>query len=719
MNSTVVRAILKSPEVAVDTETNSLDALKAALKGVSLAWTYKGREWSHYWSFNSDEMPVERSAALWHEFERTILCPLFKRKAVVLCFHNAPYDLKVFRARNLIPEAKRISDTMIMSFLLDENKPHDLKSCARDFLGIASVESHSAVQKRIKQMLKEARDSSKVFSSAIWEAYRDFHHAGVVPADPVIKTCVLRLKGKMLKKDVIRAAYLMLGRKIEEKAQSNVRRVFHNYGRQDALWTLRLHKTFLPAVVKQGFGSIYWNLYQSLVRLIVEMEVKGVKLDISLTKKIQTLVEGRIEENKKALADKFGAEFNPRSSKQVKKLLWQDLELTPPPWLNPHARGADGQPGSGEEILEYYVEQGVEQLKEVLLSRKLTKLKSTYIDPLIEMAELDPEGRIHPSFSLIKRTSRWGCSNPNLMNIPRWGTLKKYIPDIPSLRACFITDEGYVLLVADFSQIDLRCMTHYSKDPSFMKSYRTWKCKACKKTGETNQPYHACPVCKEPEGERFTLGEDIHMQTAKATGLLDKLGPKDGRDKAKGVNFGAVYLMGPQTLSRNIGVSFEEAKEILNTYHRVHPGVRALAERLWAEVEANGYFRMLNGMKRRFTNDLEKYKHLLSDQSEAGRKKAYMQKLSIMREEMNNLGQGGTAVIINTAAYQLWQRREQLQKWGVNLLLQVHDELVFECPKKHAKKASIFIRDIMEGAGHLDVPVLANVHFGTNWEEAK
>ena len=729
----VVKAILKSPEVSVDTETGHKGPaikkvpppLNCRLKGVSISWTHEGHEWSHYWSFNSEEMPQTVAAARWEKFRRRLLQPLFNRKAVMLAFHNASYDLKVFYARGLWPKTKRISDTMIMDFLLDENRPHDLKTCAKDHLGAEGAKSHAATQKEIANILKEAKKRVKEVQQEVWEVYRDYHKDLIALDDlpeGYIRDLVARLPEKTKKDDVMSVAMKEVGKRILSRARKKAIARFHNYARKDALWTLQLHKYYLPLIQAEGFGQIYWNLYQNVMRQAIQMEIAGVKVDLPKLKEIRDLLQGQLAKIEKKIRKQFGQEFNPASAPQVKNLLWKVKKLKPPPWLKPGDYGKDGLPGSGEEIIEWLVEQGHTFLTDLLVRRKLSKTLGTYVLPLIEEAEADPEGRIHTSFSIIKRTSRWGSSDPNLQNIPRWDTLKKYIPDCPSLRACFVAPKGHVLLVADYSQCDLRVMAHATRDPAFVKSYRTWKCPKCKKKGETNKPYHACPVCGEPDkegGGKFKLGADIHMQTAKSTGLVAKRGSKQGRQDAKEVNFGAIYLMGAFTLAKQIDTSNDEASEVLNAYHSTHPGVRAYANHIFEVVKAQGYFRMLNGQKRRFNRDLEKLDVLARAQGEEGRRRYNRQKFALMREIMNNTGQGGTAVIINTAMFLLWRKRKYLKKYGCRLLLQVHDELVFEAPKEHEEKVKVWIRATMEQAGKLVVPVLADINSGPNWQEAK
>jgi DNA polymerase I-like protein with 3'-5' exonuclease and polymerase domains len=721
----VAKAILRSPVVAVDTETDGLNALRCKLKGVSIAWKQAGKNWAHYWSFDPEEMGPVEAAAKWKRFCKLIMKPLFKRKKLVLVFHNASFDLKVFHVRNLKPKAARLSDTMIMDYLLDENRPHDLKSCAKDHLGHLDAKSHKVTQKEITDLIKTAKKVAKDYCQQAWEAYRDYHKDLIKLRDvrnKHIQALLEYLPARMLKAKVMEQAQEQFGDELIRRAERKAQSTFHNYARKDALWTLELHEHLLPKLAAEGFLPLYWHLYQRVLRYSIEMEIKGVKVNVPKLKKIQKLLDRKIGEIKKKIARRFGKDFKPGSSVQVKHLLWVEMKLSPPPWLKKHAYGKDGLPGSGEEIIEWLVDQGEKKLEDILTFRKLTKTKSTYIDRLIEEAEADPDGRIHTSFSIIKRTARWGSSNPNLQNIPRWDTLKKYIPDIPSIGSCFIPEKGNVFIVADYSQIDLRVMTHCTRDPAFWRSYRGWVCKACKKKGETNKPYHSCPNCGEPseaDGGKFRLGEDVHKQTAEANGLIEKYGYKEGRFQAKQTNFGAIYLMGAFTLAQQLDIAIKEAERILARYHQMHPGVKAYAQRMLELVMAQGYFLMLNGQKRRFDRDLEKINRLERAGSESAMKEASKKRYALMREIMNNTGQGGAAVIINTAIYLLWKEREFLLERDAHLLLQVHDELLIEVPKENAEEVKPWLVERMERAGKLDVPVIAEAAIGTSWEEAK
>lgn len=731
MDESRAKQIMRSKVVALDTETatsdpadkkGALKALRCRLRGVSLAWEHQGGVSAKYWSFDRDEMPAEEAASRWDDFKREVLVPLFARKALVLAFHNASFDLKVMRARGLTPQAARISDTMIMDFLLDENRPHDLKSCARDHLGIAHASSHSATQKEIKEIVKSAEKAAKDLGQAVWEVYRDFHKGTMALSEinKVIRSLLLALPGKAKKADVMTAAHEHAGRQMIEAARGAASERFAAYATNDARWTLELHRCLLPRVQEEGFGQIYWNLYQALLRQTVEMEVRGVRVDVAKLKVIQKTLEEKLVDVLSQIRTKFGPEFNPASAPRVKNLLWVQKKLQPPPWMKKSDYGQDGMPSSGEDVIEWHVRNGEKDLEDLLVFRKLQKTKGTYVDALIYEAEQDPEGRIHTSFSLIKRTARFGSSDPNLQNLPRWATLKKYIPDIPSIRACFVPEDGLAFLSADFSQCDLRCMAHFTRDPALWRAYRTWKCPSCKKSAETNKPLHACPVCGEPDadsGGKFVCGDDIHTQTAVQTGLVKKHGKKIGRDKAKGVNFGAVYLMGHNTLANQLDIPVQDAKVILDNYHAAHPGVKAYSHKIYALVEAQGYFRMLNGQKRRFTDDLAKIHHLELQDSEAARKKAWRDKFALMRELMNNTGQCGTAVIINTAMFLLWRGRAVLESAGIRPLLQVHDELLFEGPRGALEEKRLWIRDTMERAGRLDVPVFSSASVCENWEE--
>jgi len=734
----VLKQLMRSKVVSVDTETATSDptdkkgALKpkrCLLRGVSMAWYDKaGRKRSHYWSFDPTEMPPQEAASRWRRFKRDILDPFARRRRVIVVMHNAPFDVQVLRARGVVFRG-RIADTLILSYLIDENLPHDLKSCARRTLGAEDALSHKKTAEKVEEIVTTAQAKAKALAQAAWEVYRDYHKGDLSDDDldrlpRVLRSIILETPAKTLKKKVMEAAWERRGAALVEKARRKAIRLFHEYARKDALWTLGLYEAYLPRVQELGFGALYWLLYMKVLARTTEMEWRGVRVDIPKLKKILAMVDERIEEVQATLDERFGEGFNANSSPQVKDLMWNKWGLEPPPWLNAKKDyGKDGLPSSREEIIEWMVEfRGEKRLESILAFRKLTKLKSTYLVPLIKEAEADPEGRVHTSFSITKVTSRWSSSRPNLQNIPNHATLLKYIPGVESIRSCFIAAPGKKLIVADYSQIDLRVMTHYSRDPAFLKAYRTWKCPSCKMKGETAKSLHACPNCGEQDkdgGGKFVVGADVHAETGKSTGLIKKYGKKEGRRKSKPVNFGACYLMGYNTLSQQTGLAPAEAKVVLEAYHHEHPGIRRLADHLEAQIFAYGYFRLLNGQMRRFDRELKVIRTYKKKGGKEAEKQAWWRTAALIREAMNNTGQGGAAVIINTAVLDFHLRAEEMEERSLELLLQVHDELMFEVDEDKAEEQKTWVRDRMEAAGHLCVPVLAASAIGDNWEEAK
>lgn len=729
----MIGSLMQAKEVALDTETSgaskaeALDALRCGLKGVSLAWRHKGEPVSHYWSFNPEEMPPHEARDRWKSFTKDILVPLFNRRALILIYHNASFDIKVLRSRGFMPKA-RIADTMLESYLLDENISHSLDDCARRELGDTKVMSHTQLLKRQNEIRQEALKKIKDIKNETWIAYRDFQK-GQTPLHqirPAVRSLITQFPAKMLKDRIFLQVQKHVGRYLLQEAEQNAISLFHEYGRKDALLTLKLHEVQLPKLIDEGFGSLFWNLYMPNVLTAMEMDWAGVRVDLKQLKKVQAFLRGLRENAVKKIAAKLGPDFNINSPPQMKKLLWEDMKLEPPPWISEQDISKDGTVSTGEDILEWLADnKKIPLLKDIIFQRKIDKALSTYADPLIEQAERDPENRIHTTFSIMKVTGRWGSSNPNVQNQPRDDTLEDAMPGCPSVRAAFVAPEGKKLLVGDYSQIDLRGVAHASREPSFWHGYRSWKCLKCKNKGETHLPLHACPVCGEADNGgkgKFTLGIDVHMKTAIDMGIIKKYPKKIARFHAKKTNFGFVYLMYFPTLAKQLDISNEQAKVYYDKWHAQRPGIRAYANRLESQIFRDGFFRFVNGQKRRFTRDIKVIRSLERQGTDKAYKEAKRRRHALMREAMNNTGQGNASCVINTAIRFLRNHREFMAQHGLRLLMQVHDELVFEVDEKHAEAMRVWVRDLMESAGvalKFSVPVLAEVGIGRTWTEAK
>jgi DNA polymerase-1 len=303
--------------------------------------------------------------------------------------------------------------------------------------------------------------------------------------------------------------------------------------------------------------------------------------------------------------------------------------------------------------------------KLLLRYRTLTKLKSTYLDALVKIVN-PATGRIHTSFNqTVTATGRLSSSSPNLQNIPVRGEEGKEI------RKGFIADEGYTLLSADYSQVELRVFAHYSKDPAYI--------------------------------EAFERGEDIHARTASEILGVDRASVEpEMRRIAKAINFGIIYGMGSQRLSEELGIDGKTAKNYIESYYERYKGVTKFKQDTIVHAKERGYVTTLFN-RRRYLPGINHPKQNIRAEAE--------------RMAVNTPIQGTAADLIKKAMIHIAARLKR-EGHGTRMLLQVHDELVFEVPEGEIETTQALIREEMEGVYPLRVPLKVDIHTGKNWDEA-
>jgi DNA polymerase-1 len=355
-----------------------------------------------------------------------------------------------------------------------------------------------------------------------------------------------------------------------------------------------------------------------------------------------------------------GKPFNISSPQQLGRVLFEDLKLPPPVKY-----GKGKTISTAADVLEDLAEEH-EIVRKVLEYRQLTKLKGTYVDAL--PALIDPRtGRLHTSFNQTgAATGRLSSSNPNLQNIPIRTELGREI------RAAFIPRPGWKLVVADYSQIELRLLAHMSRDAVLVEAFRN--------------------------------GEDIHTRTAAEVMGIPPLmvGPEDRR-RAKAVNFGIVYGISPFGLSQQLGISRAEAERYIQGYFERYTGVKKFIENTIAEVRRTGVTRTLLGRERPIPD--------MNSRNPASRGFAE-------RTAVNSPLQGTAADLIKAAMIRI-DRRLREEGYQAAMLLQVHDELVFEAPPEETQKLSAMVKREMEQVYPLEVPMVADIGVGENWRDAK
>ncbi len=448
------------------------------------------------------------------------------------------------------------------------------------------------------------------------------------------------------------------------KNQGNMRDVaiekIGEYAAEDADVTLQLFLIFRELIVQQGVKELFETVEIPLVHVLEDMERSGIALDVDFLKHYSGELLSQMQLVQQRIFEAAGFEFNISSPQQVGKVLFEQLQL-----LDKPKKTKTGQYQTDEETLQGLVgKHGIVQ--DILDFRALQKLKSTYVDALPELVDVKT-GRVHTHFNqAVAATGRLSSQNPNLQNIPIRTELGREI------RKAFVSgDSGKVLLSADYSQIELRIIAHISGD-----------------VGMT---------------EAFQLGYDIHTATAaKVWGVnIDEV-DKEMRRKAKTVNFGIIYGISAFGLSQRVGISRGEAKEIIDNYFREFGGVRDYMDEAVRKAQEHGYVETILG-RRRYIRDIHSRNAVMRGFAE--------------RNAINAPIQGSAADMIKVAMIKIhdWLTAEKL---STRMLLQVHDELVFDVPKSELEYVQPRICDLMENAMSLSVPVLVESGVGNNWLEA-
>lgn len=431
------------------------------------------------------------------------------------------------------------------------------------------------------------------------------------------------------------------------------------YAAEDADITLRLHHALQPQLLAEpALDSVYRGIEMPLVPVLASIEANGVRVDTDeLLRQSQDLSSRMLAAQQKA-TELAGRSFNLDSPKQLQAVLFDELKL---PAV---VKTPKGQPSTNEEALEAIADQ--HELPRVILEyRGLAKLRSTYTDKLPEMVNPDT-GRVHTSYHQSgAATGRLSSSDPNLQNIPI------RTEDGRRIRRAFVAPEGFQLLAADYSQIELRIMAHLSEDPGLVRA--------------------------------FEQGADVHRATAAEVfgRTLEDVTPNERR-AAKAINFGLMYGMSAFGLARNLGIDRGQAQDYVALYFSRYPGVRDFMERMRQQARDQGYVETLFG-RRLYLNDI----HARNQGLRAGAERA----------AINAPMQGTAADIIKRAMVDVdqWLRDSGAP---ARMILQVHDELVFETESSFVEDLRLQVVERMSQAAKLRVPLVVDTGVGNNWDEA-
>ncbi len=434
------------------------------------------------------------------------------------------------------------------------------------------------------------------------------------------------------------------------------------YAAEDADITLQLKHCLAPLILKKEVSKVFNEVENPLMPVLVDMEFEGVKVDTQFLNEYSKVLEVEAKESEEKVYAAAGVRFNLASPKQLGEVLFEVMKLD-----DKAKKTKTGQYATGEDVLQKMAAKH-KIVDDILNFRELTKLKSTYVDAIPEL--INPRtGRIHTSYAqAVAVTGRLSSTNPNLQNIPVRTDRGKEI------RKAFIPrDPSRILVSADYSQIELRVVAAISGDPN---------------------------MC-----EAFKLGKDIHTATAaKVYGVEEADVTKEMRYKAKSVNFGIIYGQGAFGLAENLGISRTEAKEIIDNYKKEFPNIQKYMDQQINHAKELGYVETLMGRKR-WLRDINSSNFTVRGFAE--------------RNAINSPIQGSAADMIKLAMIKIHKAMKE-KTWESKMILQVHDELIFDATEKELPALKELILSCMTSAMELPngVPVEAELGIGKNWLEA-
>jgi DNA polymerase-1 len=586
-----IERLRKAELISLDTETDSLDPMRARLVGLSFAVEPQHAAYiplAHDYPAAPTQLPMDEVLGA--------LKPILEDATKKKLGQHGKYDLHVMRRHgvNIVGYAH---DTMLESFVLNSTgSRHDMDSLAQRYLNYRTIQYQDVAGKGAK----------------------------AIPFSQV---------------DLATAT---------------------NYAAEDADITLRLHQQLFPKLqAEPSLLRVYEDIEMPLVDVLEKMEANGVLIDVPELRRQSRDLSARMLALQNRSFEVAGRHFNLDSPKQLQALLFDELKL-PPQMKTP-----TGQPSTNEEALEAIADR--HELPRLILEyRGLAKLRSTYTDKLAEIVN-PGTGRVHTSYHQTgAATGRLSSSDPNLQNIPIRSE------DGRRIRRAFVAPEGRLIVAFDYSQIELRIMAHLSGDAGLITA--------------------------------FEQGQDIHRATAaEVFGVpLEQVEPNQRR-AAKAINFGLIYGMGAFGLARQLGVSRGEAQDYISLYFNRYPGVREFMDRTREEARQRGYVETVFG-RRLYLTEI----HSRNANQRAGAERA----------AINAPMQGTAADIIKRAMRAVHDWLVPQHDDRARLLMQVHDELVFEADAGFVEVLIPAVRERMQGAANLRVPLLVDVGQGANWDEA-
>jgi DNA polymerase-1 len=577
------KELARRDKFGLDTETTSLDPLRAELVGLSFSW----EPGSGYY------LPVRGprgSRVLDPGATLAALRPILEDPKSEKVGQNLKYDMLVLQ-RAGVELGGPVTDTMILSYLLESGeRNHNLDELSRRLLDHTMIPIGALIGKGKAQLTMDQVEVPKVATYAI--------------------------------EDV------------------------------DAAW--RIEAILAPKVREEGLWGLYADLERPLIAVLARMEAVGVAVDVGRLRKLSAEFAARLEVIKAEIYALAGRAFNIGSAPQLRQVLFDELGL-PPTKKTPK-----GEPSTDAEVLEELAPK--HPLPRLIVQhRQLEKLKGTYLDTLPDLVHED--GRIHSSFSqVVAATGRLSSSDPNLQNIP------VRTEDGRQIRQAFVAGaRGWSLLTADYSQIELRILAHFSKDPQLVRAF------------EEDRDIHSFVA-----SEIFGVPEDQVDATQ--------------RRMAKTVNFGVIYGLSGYGLATRLGISRAEADAFIDSYFKEYAGVAAFITRTLETAKETGRVETILGRRRTATS--VKFTDRMRGQAE--------------RIAFNAVLQGSAADLIKRAMLAV-DRRIRQEKLKARMLLQIHDELVFEAPDAEIPELAKLVEEEMTTAIDFDVPIRVEVAAGPNW----
>ncbi|MCL2480069.1 MAG: DNA polymerase I, partial [Treponema sp.] len=585
---TILAEAKKQKLLAIDFETDSLDAWNSHPIGLSLALNPKEAFYVPLAPHGVQEDGTSQDPNhLDPEKVRSLIVPLLEDPSMTIAAHNAKYDYKVSRGWGINRWNCKIRDTMVAAWLADpERNNYSLDSLVSQKFDYTPVKYNEIVPK---------------------------------------------------------------GRTFDAVSLETAAR----YSAEDADLCLRLLKYYEPQLEKTNGKNLFENLEMPLLPVLAEMEGAGIKIEPKILTDFGKVLETDLEKIQSDTWKMAGHAFNLSSTKQLQEVLFTERKLTP------GKKNKTGYSTDAASLEELSREDPLPAL--ILRHRTLAKLKSTYVDTLPVMA--DASGRLHTNFDQCgTATGRLSSREPNLQNIPIRAEEGRRI------REAFIAGPGCLLISADYSQIELVVLAHLSQDENLIASFRE--------------------------------GTDVHARTASLIfGIGEKEVNGNQRRIAKTINFGVMYGMSAFRLANELGISRTEAGNFITAYFNTYSGVRRFIEELINKTEKTGYASTILGRRR----------YIPTINSPNKTEKAAAERIAV-----NTPIQGSAADIVKTAMLNL-DKRLSAEKSPARLLLQVHDELIFECPEEAVVKTTELIKTEMENAVKLNIPLRVSVETGARW----